>query len=573
MDKGQYCGSTVAAPSFACDSFPFLIFYMSSHLGRIYLPVKLSPSPPLFLSLISLPPSPFLFYSAAMSFSQLPHDVIHSILVPAVQIRGLRRGLRLRHVSRAWNVAVEKAVFDSGMIKFSTFIIRGGVDVAFLTRYFAHTVLRDTRCRPPHLALTRQLAERIIEMREQEVDESQARKMLEECVEQIALGTTVFDGQTQFKQTPEHKLLTRFDGNFQLALLAATACTGDLDVARRIPLPRSNDTITKATGYSTETADTSQEPDRCAPIYIDPYAAAAYRGDTEFISYLLESEAEISNQRQSCRATIIEYAAWGGHLDLVNLALGPSFDTSSPDFEGLRESLVSALMRTSRVDIFKRCFELVKDHLQYPQPPEATHTRKCLSGSLARAAGRGDIELMEYLVELGASLDGNQCVVLDESIPPATVAAMTTAAVRGQEDVVNWLLERKAAMDYALVMAVDHGPYSITQLLLENGAICSADDITVKLALVTAILGEDEALFRLLVAYGAKIENYALVRIMRALETDQLESMKKLLEEYSDETAVHLGAEVRRVSRKLLEPVKSMARSWFRRREGWRSLD
>ncbi|KAI1158427.1 ankyrin [Nemania serpens] len=417
-----------------------------------------------------------------MPFSSFPPEVVHAILVPALRVRDKKRALRLRLVSRAWNVAVEGALFESGIFYFTVPRNCDESQLGLWKRCFAGGALRYP---PPQN-----------QMRGQSVDESQARIMVAECAEKICLGTAIFDGQLHRGWYPGHRYrANRFDGDFQLALLAATACTGDLDVARRILLPR------------------------------HPYAAAAYRGDTEFISYLLANEAEISNQRESSRATIIDYAAGGNHLSLVNLALGPSFDTRSPDFEGLRDSLESALWRTTSVDIFKRCFELVKDHLRYPHVRDPSwwfpaHRR-------GTAARQGATALMKHLYTLHGARNYVDGYDRDFDSP------ISKAAFAGHGDIVKWLLERRAEKDHALKAAVIHGSYSITQLLLEHGDI--RDDKVVQEALIEAVREENETLFRLLLAYGANPDAYTLSEVMRMIEAQKLESMGKLLQEYWDE--------------------------------------
>lgn len=396
-------------------------------------------------------------------------------------------------------------------------------------------------------------------MRGQSVDESQARIMVAECAEKICLGTAIFDGQLHRGWYPGHRYrANRFDGDFQLALLAATACTGDLDVARRILLPRRENITTTATAPSTETVDSPEAFDRDVRLGIDPYAAAAYRGDTEFISYLLANEAEISNQRESSRATIIDYAAGGNHLSLVNLALGPSFDTRSPDFEGLRDSLESALWRTTSVDIFKRCFELVKDHLRYPHVRDPSwwfpaHRR-------GTAARQGATALMKHLYTLHGARNYVDGYDRDFDSP------ISKAAFAGHGDIVKWLLERRAEKDHALKAAVIHGSYSITQLLLEHGDI--RDDKVVQEALIEAVREENETLFRLLLAYGANPDAYTLSEVMRMIEAQKLESMGKLLQEYWDEEVTKAAralareeAKLWRAPLRLLKSVRSMARS------------
>ncbi|KAK7952954.1 hypothetical protein PG988_013648 [Apiospora saccharicola] len=51
-----------------------------------------------------------------MQFSELPPEIIHEILIACVRARHIRRALRLRQVSRAWDAGVVAAVFASGVL-------------------------------------------------------------------------------------------------------------------------------------------------------------------------------------------------------------------------------------------------------------------------------------------------------------------------------------------------------------------------------------------------------------------------------------------------------------------------
>ncbi|KAI1186094.1 ankyrin [Nemania serpens] len=509
-----------------------------------------------------------------MSISSLPIELFDSIIAIATHIRSQERALRLRLVSRAWNAGVERAAFacEGDYIYWYSGRIVDDVDgFGFLKRYFAYMALHKIHKRNSifsiDLAGVWQLATDIVEMRKRKVDESQARDMALECAEKIIQGITFFDGQRVQQRWHTCKVLSgsswfiRSAGALDSALLAATACTGDLDAARRIPLPRSNDIDTTATGIPIETL----------ALGIDPYAVAAYNGDTEFISYLLANESETSNRSKSCRATIIDYAAWGNHLDLINLALGPSFDTGSPDFGGFQESVVSALWRTTRVDVFKRCFELVQDHLNRAAYPS---TEDFLSKRLLIAARQGAVALMKYLVDLGASVDG--APPGDVGYPPywgswdirskgpfpyfehdgytrgktdGFSAPISVAAFMGHEEAVRWLLEKGAKKHGALKAAVMHGSYRIARLLLDNGVIQEDGYQRAQGALLEAVVRENEALFWLLVKYGVRLDE----GVKWTFKHEPLESMEKLVEEHP---YVLEGTQAEGSWRKPLEPVR-----------------
>ncbi|KAI1361356.1 ankyrin [Xylaria arbuscula] len=409
-----------------------------------------------------------------MPFSNIPTELVHNILVVAVRLRSLKRAVRLRLVSRAWNTAVEYALFDSGLLDKDRFIASAfcrDAALGFWQRYLAYRVLHNTKWPSRRLMMICQLAECIIDMRSQKI-----------CHVAMVFGG-LWKG-TEGGLMPEGKPIARFDrdcGGFWRALLAATACTNDVDLVVRLQSARSNIDTSKATGFSTDTVDIPREIYRSKRVDtpelpFDEYSAAAYNGNVEVISVLMANEAQMGKRS--------------------------SFNASSPDFPGLREYLVSALQLTTNIDIFKRCFELVKDHLQHHP------CRRYDPVHLQELPKNGAVVLLEFLAEL--------CL----------------AAANGHEDVVRWLLNRDAAIDRSLHAAVAHGSYGITRLLLEHGAI--NDHEAVQMALIESIKKEHETLFWLLVSYGARLDEETHIKAMGIAKKEQLDSMEKLLEEYAN---------------------------------------
>ncbi|KAI1737942.1 ankyrin [Xylaria scruposa] len=474
-----------------------------------------------------------------MPWSNIPNEVIHCILVLAVRTRGFKRATRLRLVSRTWNIAVEHAIFDSGMLDEDGLITQAfsrDVDLVFWQRYLAYRALHNIKRMSLRLALIRRVAEYIVDMRGWGADESQRKKNLAECVSDICHATIVFrgvDGHPDSYLVPEEDPITTVDrdgASFQRALMAAIAYTNDLELARQLLSPRSTDTTPKIAGCSFNLANTllhinRGERGRLPALPFDPYCAAAYKGNVAFISHLLENESMINKSRDH-RAAIIYNAAWGNQMEPLEFALGSSFHSDSPDFATLQDSLVTSLGRTTSIDIFRRCYELVKDHLQHPcRASDAAYRQKWLSARFDGAAQRGAVALMEYIAQLGASVNGRFSDNEDEFSSPISLAALN-----GHEEAVKWLLSKGAALDHSLHAAVMHGSCSIVQLLLEHGAI--HDHNTVQRSLVETIKTENEALFRLLVVHGARLDQSTMEKTTQIAEKERLDSMGKLLEEH-----------------------------------------
>ncbi|TRX93457.1 hypothetical protein FHL15_005732 [Xylaria flabelliformis] len=473
-----------------------------------------------------------------MPWTNISNEVIHCILVLAVRARGFKRAIRLRLVSRTWNAAVEHAIFDSGILDEDGLITQAfsrDVDLTFWQRYLAYRALHNTKRLSLRLALIRRVAECIVDLRGRSADESQRKKDLAECVDDICHATLLFRGVSGHSDSylvPEEYPTTTIDrdgASFQRALMAAIAYTNDSNLARQLPSLRSTDATSKKAGCFANLVDTSLHINRGGRegIYafpFDPYSAAAYKGNIIFLSRLLESEPVINESRDH-RAAIIYNAAWGNQMEMLELALGSTFNSDSPDFATLRDSLVTSLGRTTSIDIFRRCYELVKDHLQHPcRVSDVAYRHKWLSARFDGAAQRGAVALMEYIAQLGASVNGRFSDDEDEFCSPISLAALN-----GHEKAVKWLLSKGAALDRSLHAAVMHGSCSIVQLLLEHGAI--HDHNTVQRSLVETIKMENEALYRLLVVYGARFDQSTMEKATQIAETEQLDSMKKLLEE------------------------------------------
>ncbi|KAI3336334.1 ankyrin [Xylariaceae sp. AK1471] len=455
-----------------------------------------------------------------MPFSSFPNEVIHCILVLAVRARSTKRAVRLRLVSRAWNATVEYAIFDSGILDEDKPITRAAglrVDLAFLQRYLTYRALHNTKPLSHSLAMIRQVAECIIEMRGVDADESQTKKALTECASEICHATIMFRGACGDLVdclVPAAEPIARFNRDaryFQLSLLATAAYTNDLVLTRQL-LSETNWDV-RYYAY---------------PVLFDPYDAAAYKGNEEILSCLLANEKTINRGRDP-RLTIIWTAPRGNQMGAIELALS-SVDFSSPKSANFQKFLDYALSSTTSVDVFRRCFELVNGHLQHPsRPSDIVHLQERLLRWFCKAARRGAVALMEHLAQLGASVNG--CLSDEEN---KFLRPISLAAIKGHEHAVKWLLDRGAALDCSLHAAVVHGSISIVQLLLEHGAI--HDHGTVQRALLEAVKTENETLFRLLMTHGARLDKAIIEKATEIVEIEQLESIKKLLQEHSKTT-------------------------------------
>jgi hypothetical protein len=182
---------------------------------------------------------------ATMSFSSLPREITHEIFVAAVNVRGLKRAIRLRYVSKSWNSAVVDAMFTSGILDTlkDSHWGRGGYQ---FRGYLAYRVLSRRRVSWP-FAVLRRVAERLAEYRSGGMAVSE--DALKACVSEIcepALMTSVFHSNltsSWFDGTDDTiGAINEDDKSYQQALLAAAAWTNEVALARDV-LPFIQDSI------------------------------------------------------------------------------------------------------------------------------------------------------------------------------------------------------------------------------------------------------------------------------------------------------------------------------------------
>ncbi|KAI0141599.1 ankyrin [Xylariaceae sp. FL1272] len=459
----------------------------------------------------------------------LPNEVIHQILVDVVRDRSvmthqgvslISRALRCRLVSRGWRTAIEYSIWNSGILEGpfppGTIISTVDNDCAFLQRYLTYRALHNTKPLSLQLFTIRKVAERMLEMRTSVSGQPPTQKALKDITAQICHAAILFPRAYDHADTqavPKCEIAAGLDENglgFKRSLLAAAAYTNDIHVAREL-LPWQSDT----------------------PVLpIDPYSAAAFKGNVEFLSYLIENESQKVIRSKRHIKTILYHAAWGNQIDPIDLVLGPSFNNTHPDYESLRDSLIEGLEATTNVQVFKRIFGIVHNDIESAAPPAKSRRsmHAWLTARIRPVAEKGALDLLDYLFQLGASVDGGT-----KDIPGRFWSPICGAALKCQPDAVKWLLEKGAPLGTSLHASVVGGSPKIVQLLVDCGAM--QDQIVVQEALLEAMRREDEILFRLLVANGAKLYRTApdkTLGVTKMAEEQQLYSMRNLLQEHRD---------------------------------------
>ncbi|KAI1263528.1 ankyrin [Xylariaceae sp. FL1019] len=471
----------------------------------------------------------------------LPNEVIHQILVDVVRDRRVLTHEGVSLIGRALRCRLY-SLFKSGLLdgpsSLGPVISTVHSDCAFLERYLTYRALHNTKPASLQLITIRKVAERMLEMRTLVSGQAPTQKALKDITAQICHAALLFPRAYDHADTqPVSKceVAAGIDENgagFKRSLLAAAAYTNDIHVARELLTSQSGDN------------PSITNPRRSPPIHmhrqikrgdmpvlpIDPYSAAAYKGNVGFLSYLIENETEKVIRSKRHTKTIIYHAAWGNQIGPIDLVLGPYFNNAHPDYERLRDSLIEGLEATTDVDVFKRIFEVVRNEIK-DATPHAKNQRSMhawLTARIRPVAEKGALDLLEYLFQLGASVDGGT-----KDIPGRFWSPICGAALKCQQNAVRWLLEKGAPLGTSLHAAVVGGSPKIVQLLLDHGAM--EDQIAAQEALLEAMRREDEILFRLLVANGAKLfYQTSFDEVVKMAEEQQLYSMRNLLQEHRD---------------------------------------
>ncbi|KAI1075903.1 hypothetical protein F5B20DRAFT_558342 [Whalleya microplaca] len=415
-----------------------------------------------------------------MSFSALPREVIHEILIAAVNVRGIKRASRLRYVSRSWNVAVMEAIFASR-------ILDGEMNMfSYWPRYLAYRTLgRPGRLSRP-LRIIRQVAERLVAHRSADgntcTDDALRDCVFEICdVPHIMMNSSLSNSGDWLRDANwPIGGIDEDDDQFRQALLAAAAWTNEVALIRDL-LPNFEDRLYLICQDGGGQRDFEL-------IFGYPLCLAAFRGHNEVVRLFMDAIATGSQENGLLRGTVLEYGAKGNHLSTIELVLEPEYNYWSTP-------LVSGLKETASLDIFKRLLPLAKDYLQIEFQRKPNHyDEKFLPSQLAAAAGAGNVAMMEHLFELGATIQPRWCRSKNELRNP-----VLRAAKHGQKNALMCLLNRGFVMNQnSLEAAVRYGNPETVQVVLDN--IDQIDSLSQLLSI--AIENENEAVVRMLLSFA-----------------------------------------------------------------------
>ncbi|KAI0385764.1 ankyrin [Hypomontagnella monticulosa] len=451
-----------------------------------------------------------------MSLSSLPNEIFHAILVPTVQVRGVKRALRLRLVSQSWSSMVLDAIFDADILAdpgLAPWLS------CFWARYITCRIMRLERqqlSRP--LRIIRQVAERVLASRGERPVGDALREYVFEISQIPTRINRAFQDYKAWLEVPQQDeqeglangVVPQDDEAFRQTLLAAAAYTDEIALVRELfPATRDAPYLIYHDGRRTANA-----------ILGYPLDLAAFKGNIAVTRLLLEHIAESDTGGRGDSA-VVHYASEGNKLGTLEVGL---------EYGKHHGALISNMHSTTNVDVFKRLLDFGYKYFNTHHRlrvgiPDDMLFRSFAPGSFDHAAQTGEIPLMEYLLQLGMSPNG----WLDDK-PEAYNNFISKAAENGHYSAVAYLLEKGVKIgSRSIEAAAKHGSHRIVQLLLTRNKK-GAEGLG--RALLQAVKRENEPIFRLLVNNGARMDKDTKERALRFATEEGLESMVELMREY-----------------------------------------
>ena len=245
---------------------------------------------------------------------------------------------------------------------------------------------------------------------------------------------------------------------------------------------------------------------------------AARNGNDELVKLLIDSGADI-NKVGEFNYTALMFASSNGHLETVKLLME---NGAKADVKNVNELTAYKLASLNGHN------DVVKYFIQNKIMDTESNGRSPLLG----AASRGDLEIVKYFHEQGASL--SEVDIYDWT-------ALMLASEKGHLDVIQYLVEQGVEVNYksknsgytAFRVAYENKYYDLMNYLLEHGANIDEKDNEGSTALMSAsVIGNVKAV-EFLIEHGANVNEkdmYDWTALMLASEKGHFNVVKYLFE-------------------------------------------
>ncbi|KAM3065336.1 hypothetical protein ACMFMG_011540 [Clarireedia jacksonii] len=453
-----------------------------------------------------------------MPLLDLPAELLHKVLLHAVLAREVKRALRLRLVCKRFCQEIQSALFESQLLdSFYTWKVLSDWyienDHGASKFWHSYLVYKVQSGAPQRRFLDiLQVAQRVC----QETSADLVTTIENLCWPALQEGTNPSNDNCKLENMPTDP---------ELDLLCAAAYLNIIPLAKRL----------LAEGYC---------PSDDSVLFSSPMRLAAWAGNTQILEMFQEHLPELDafdppsmtgNWMGKLGPASMIGAAIRGDINMLRIAVYPPSRTTpeSTDFMGESFGKVNRYSKTGNP--LSLVQGITRDVEVYKYLGNFFGNNDLMSITLAKHARLGNLEMVRYLLDIGADIRGSD----GRNSNP-----LVEACRRCHEDVVDLLLERGADPDFdgdenrlqgesAIAMAAKAGSLTIVRKLLNHGVDLSRDRMSMGFtvgykALDGAVQAEHTTIVKLLLESGIDLEYYKEPIIKKAL-SEGLDSMAELL--------------------------------------------
>ncbi|KAF2855906.1 hypothetical protein T440DRAFT_463253 [Plenodomus tracheiphilus IPT5] len=463
-----------------------------------------------------------------MNILNLPLELFHEILFKAVRLRGLKRGLRLRLVNRVFARETLQALLITRYVDAHLERIQCEPNIplpSFAAEYLEHRVRSEHKNENPALLRIREVAEQLSL-------EGSEEKTIQDYIHDLCpfvLSLRGYRSSAVWGRAVWHAERNDLAADVLIAALYTKT------------MPIVEKWIENGRGL----------PRECSDLFGWPQHLAAGLGNQRLLATIMVLEGvHYGHAFSSARYTLLCAVAELGDAEAVRFVYNYNvedypwhmYDAKYPHYARGSERTLEGVETPSR-EVFrflqkKRKLHGVSDTLE----------RRHYSTLLKHCASRGWTDMASCYLDLGACVDGPSVADVERPLVCASKEghgdivrlvlwhgaktcplAMEVAAENGHLAVIQVLLHHGTEPGDAVQKAAGKGYWNIVLELMRHGVVTETD---LHRCLVHTVRAEHEGMFRLLLAYGATLEEESLKRTcVEAGETEELESMLELISE------------------------------------------
>ncbi|KAF2189524.1 ankyrin [Zopfia rhizophila CBS 207.26] len=429
------------------------------------------------------------------TLSDLPSEIFREILMRAVQVRELKRALRLRLVNKLFSTELTRALSAAKLLdEIDVKVYR----IPLAGSYLALRTLEERTTAYPMLNRIREVAERLAA---EDKGPLEFRDYVVCLASQAARGDVSMSALFHKEASIEEEL--EFD------LLAAAVVTNHLSLVESL---------------------TPAHTKMRFGSFGNPYYEAVYQGHLEALTLLVSGTHQLKSHT---KYRILQKASRKGDTRTVDFIIKAYWSPYKDDGRLYRkDEAVNQTLRTPNVQIFHSNMA-EREKLFAGQLP-----RDLLARLICYAATNGWTEMTRHLITLGAPLE----VSFGISFGGRQNKPLYCASEGGFDGTVELLLENGAQIcGTELLGAAQHGYLKTVKVLLNHGADVHCTGT--KDALSVAARGGYFEVVRLLLDHGMDANQGSSPPIVQAVESEHTAIFELLVERGANLDTPEVGAE------------------------------